>query len=95
MHGQLRTHFARKFGVYLDAWKAGHFEKQFGVRHWRILTVTPSRERIENMITALYRMTDGKGSGLFLFIDEKTLADSNPLEVEWLSGKRERAKLTD
>lgn len=60
-----------------------------------ILTVAPSRERIENMINALHKMTDGKGSGLFLFIDEKTLADSNPLEVEWMSGKRDIAKLTD
>ncbi len=30
-----------------------------------------------------------KGASMFLFTDEAALAASNPLEVEWISGKRE------
>lgn len=90
-----RTSFARKLGVYLDAWKAGVFETQFGVRHWRILTVTPSRGRIETMVDAVKSLTGGNGSGLFLFVDCETLATSTPLDVEWVSGKGELVKLID
>jgi hypothetical protein len=33
------------------------------------------------------------GSGLFLFVDRETLGASNPLDVEWVSGKGERVRL--
>jgi hypothetical protein len=47
------------------------------------------------MIDAVYEMTDGKGSNMFLFVDHETLARSDPLNVEWLTGKREKIRLTD
>jgi hypothetical protein len=34
------------------------------------------------------------GIGLFLFTDQDTLAESNPLELLWLGGKRKPVKLT-
>jgi hypothetical protein len=47
------------------------------------------------MVQAVYDLTDGRGSGLFLFVDLETLRASNPLDVEWVSGKGERVRLTD
>jgi hypothetical protein len=32
---------------------------------------------------------------MFLFTDEKALASSNPLDVEWVSGKGDFVRLTD
>jgi hypothetical protein len=45
------------------------------------------------MFKALDAITSGKGSNIFLFTDQATLAASNPLDVEWMSGKREVARL--
>ncbi|MBZ0138209.1 MAG: hypothetical protein K8H87_00350 [Pseudorhodoplanes sp.] len=47
------------------------------------------------MRRALDAMTDGRGSNMFLFLDQATLAATNPLEAEWISGKGERVRLTD
>ena len=91
--GNSRTSMKRKFAIYLDAWRGGVFERQFGIPHARILTITTSKERIKTMIEAVKLLTDGKGSGLFLFIDRKSLESASPLSVEWLSGKGERVSL--
>ena len=55
--------------------------QQFGIEQLRVLTVTTSEKRIETMLDALRDVTSGKGSELFLFIDEEHLRSSNPLEV--------------
>jgi len=58
-----------------------------------VLTVTPSRKRVETIVEATHDLTNGKGSGLFLFVDRETLGASNPLAVEWVSGKGEGVRL--
>lgn len=93
--GMDRTSFARKLQVYLDAWRAGIFEHQFGVRHVRVLTVTPSPERVKTMIAAVKNLTKGNGSGLFLFIDRDTLTKHGPLDAEWMDGKGDSVKITN
>ncbi len=35
------------------------------------------------------------GSNMFLFTDQMSLAASNPVDWEWLSGKREAVRLID
>jgi hypothetical protein len=47
------------------------------------------------MIEAQKEITNGRDSNLFLFIDEASLAGSNPLDVLWTTGKGERIRLTD
>lgn len=94
-HGKDRTSFARKIALYLDIWKGKVHTTQFGFQAMRILTVTPSRKRVETMVKATHDLTNGKGSGLFLFVDRDTLGVSNPLDVEWVSGKGERVRLTN
>jgi len=58
-------------------------------------TVTTTPDRVEKMISALRTITDGRGSNMFLFTDEAKLVASNPLDVDWVSGKGESGRLTD
>ena len=53
------------------------------------------RPRIEKMLEALNAITDGRGSKMFLFLDQASLAASNPLDVQWLTGKGGRMRLCD
>ena len=48
-----------------------------------MLTVTTTPVRLEKMLAALRSMTDGRGSNMFLFADQMSLAASNPPEVTW------------
>ena len=47
------------------------------------------------MLDSLKQITDGRGSSMFLFTDELTLAATHPLDIEWVSGKGELVRLTD
>ena len=47
------------------------------------------------MIDAQKEMTDGRGSNLFLFMDDRTLIESNPLTATWSTGKGKLTRLTD
>ncbi len=47
------------------------------------------------MIESLEELTAGRGSNLFLFIDEATLAGSDPLNAAWISGKRGSIHIID
>jgi hypothetical protein len=47
------------------------------------------------MIKSVMRLTEGGGSNMYLFADQRQLAASNPLDVDWLSGKGERVRLAD
>ena len=89
------TSTEKALGEFIDAWKAGVFEKQFGERHVRVLTITTTPARVATMKAAVRKLTNGNGSGLFLFIDRATLAAADPLVAEWTSGKSERARLVD
>jgi hypothetical protein len=92
---RLRTFYTHKLSTYWHGWRQRRHVQQFGIEQLRVLTVTTSEKRIETMLDALRDVTSGKGSELFLFIDEERLRSSNPLEVEWITGKGNRARLTD
>ena len=53
------------------------------------------RARVERMLGALQAITDGRGSNVFLFTDQISLAASNPVDLKWLTGKREVVRLID
>lgn len=91
--GKDRTSFGHKIELYLDIWRHKVHHTQFGFQAMRILTVTPSKERVATMVAAVRRLTGGTGSGLFLFVDQDALRESNPLDVEWMSGKGETIRL--
>lgn len=61
--------------------------KRFGMKAFRVLTVTasPERERVASMVKAAGEL-DGF-QGLFLFADETSVLERGPLAVEWVDGR--------
>jgi DNA-binding MarR family transcriptional regulator len=88
-----RTYFAKKMLTYYEANRQRRHVYDLGIENFRVLTVTTDKTRVEKMLDALNAVTNGNGSNIFLFIDQAALAASNPLEVEWLSGKGELVRL--
>jgi hypothetical protein len=64
--------------VHLDIWGAGLHTARCGFKTMRALTVTSSPERVETMVRAVHELTGG--SGLFRFVDLKTVRATNPLD---------------
>ena len=89
-----RTSIARKLAIYWEGWKRERHVELFGLKQMRVLTVAPSRQRVDNMVAAVKDITGG-GSNFFLFIERGRLMASSPLEAEWISGKGEAVRLTD
>jgi hypothetical protein len=90
-----RTFFAKKLLTYYEASRQKQAAREFGIEYFRVATVTTTTERVEQMIEALGAITEGRGSSMFLFTDERTLAASTPLDIEWVSGKGELVRLID
>ena len=88
-----RTYFAKKMLTYYEANRQQRHVHDLGIENFRVLTVTTTPERVERMLTALNGITEGRGSNMFLFTDQMTLATSNPLDLAWLSGKRQAVRL--
>jgi hypothetical protein len=68
-----QTSIVRKLVGYHSFWKQKQFEGAFGWKNFRVLFVTPSAERVGNMIAASEKNMLTRGSPLFLFNDEDTL----------------------
>jgi Replication-relaxation len=90
-----RTFFAKKLLTYYEASRQQQYIHDLGINNFQVLTVTTTPERVDQMLKGLNRITEGKGSSMFLFAHEAALAVSNPLEVEWVSGKAQLLRLTD
>lgn len=90
-----RTYFAKKMLAYYEANRQRRHVHDLGIENFRVLTVTTDRERIERMLAALDTITEGRGSNMFLFTDRASVTAGNPLDLEWVSGKREPVRLTD
>ena len=90
-----QTYYAKKMLAYHEANRVGEHVQELGLQSFRVLTVTTSRARVEQMIEAQKEMTDGRGSNLFLFMDDKTLIESDPLTAIWATGKGKLTRLTD
>jgi hypothetical protein len=90
-----RTYFTKKMLTYYEANRQQRHVHDLGIENFRVLTVTTDRRRVEKMMASLNAITEGRGSNMFLFVDQATLADSNPLAVKWVSGKGGIVRLTD
>jgi hypothetical protein len=90
-----RTYFAKKMLTYYEANRQRRHVHDLGIENFRVLTVTTTAARVERMLDALQTITEGKGSNIFLFSDQTALAATNPLDLQWVSGKREQVRLTD
>lgn len=88
-----RTYFAKKMLTYYEASRQQRHVYDLGIENFRVLTVTTDGPRVERMQAALRTITEGRGSNMFLFIDQAAIAESTPLEVEWKSGKDDTVRL--
>lgn len=90
-----QTYYAKKLLTYYEANRAGEHARELGIPNFRVATVTTTPERVGQMIDAQREITGGRGSNMFLFIDDATLLKSNPLDALWKTGKGREARLTD
>lgn len=90
-----RTSFLRKLHVYWAAWRQEQHVERYGLKQLRVLTVTDSRTRIDNMLDVVNELTEGKGSNFFLFATFGDLSTRSPLEGPWITGKSQTITLTD
>ena len=65
--GLEQSSFYRKLLAYGATWSQDIHRKRFGFPRFRVITVTESAPRVENLIDACQRLRRGKG--LFLFTD--------------------------
>lgn len=85
----------RKLATYYEGWRAGRHVEQFGVKQLRVLVLTSSAARMRNMLSLVDDLTDGRGSGFFVFGHNELLGTTGPLNAVWTDGKRNAVKLTD
>jgi hypothetical protein len=88
-----RTSYRRKLLVYWEAWKKKLHIEQFGVSQIRVVTITDSAKRVDNMLSVVAEITAGKGSNFFLFGQRRPF--ENPLDLAWISGKRQKLRFVD
>lgn len=62
-----QTSMYRKLIAYYETWKQRLHASLFGLKRFRVLIVTNSKERANHIISANKLLNDGKGSGIFLF----------------------------
>jgi Replication-relaxation len=90
-----QTYYAKKMLIYYEANRVGEHIRELGISNFRVATVTTSPERVNQMIEVQKEMTNGRGSNMFLFIDDASLLASNPLDALWTTGKGTQVRLTD
>ena len=80
-----QTSLYRKLLAYSETWKQEIHTKQFGFRRFRVLTVVPTPERVDHIVTACEDLPHGKG--LFLFVDIDTFRTSgDAFSLLWTNG---------
>ena len=62
-----RKNIAFKLATYYEGWRAERHVQQFGVKQLRVLMLTSSPKRMQNMLSAVDELTEGRGSAFFLF----------------------------
>lgn len=90
-----QTYYAKKMQTYHEANRVGEHAQELGIPNFRVVTVTTTTERVQQMIEAQKEMTGGRGSNMFLFIDDATLLESDLLDAVWTTGKSARVKLAE
>jgi hypothetical protein len=82
------TSFFQKMLAYYETWRQELHTKIFTASRFRVLTVTNTPERAQNIIVANRAFNDGKGSGLFLVTDVTALsAHEDILSLPLASGR--------
>ena len=86
-----QTSFARKLHSYADSHERKLHTELFGIRNFRVLTVTTSRERIATMQAAfLAEVATRAPAGLFLFAEKGKEGEA---VLNWETARSERVSL--
>lgn len=83
----------RKFLAYGAVWRSKMHTTAFGWRNFRVLVVTSTAERAQNMRDVLLKLTGAKGSPLFWFADAQALKAHNTLDHVWIDGEGHERRL--
>ena len=81
--------------IYHEAFKAGEHRRELGIDNFRVATVTTTPDRVEQMIEAQKEMTNGRGSNMFLFVDEASLGSEQSARCAVDDREGERIRITD
>jgi len=90
-----KSSYRRKLLGYYHAWRRGLHTKVWGFQRFRVLTVTPSEERIGHMIDAQREITNNTAPGLFLYSTPERLAAHGAFGDAWVSSKGEWISILD
>lgn len=82
-----KSSIRRKLIGYHQAWLQKRHMERWGFKSFRVLLLTPSEKRLENMIAAQQAVVGGEGSNLFLFSTPSRIAEKGALGPAWVSGK--------
>lgn len=87
--------FLKKLNAYWVWWKSGGCKKKLGVENFRVLTVTQSVQRRDNLRQVAIDASPGKGgSSMFWFACEKDYSVANPASILapiWITAKDDQA----
>jgi hypothetical protein len=74
--------YLRKLRAYWLWWKSGGHQRKFNIPRFRVLTLTTSEKRKENLRTLARSADDGKrGSPMFLFACDKSINIQRPTTI--------------
>lgn len=85
-----QTSACRKFLAYHATWRQEVLSRQFGWKRFRVLTLTTSQERAENLRRAARQLPSGHG--LFLFNHFSQIDVSDVLKSPWHAASNESAE---
>lgn len=90
----LQSSLYRKLLSYQETWRQGLHTAHFGMRYFRVLTVTSSPERVRHLLRVTANLPGGP-SPLFLFTDRESFSSGNPLTHPLVNALGETARLID
>ena len=89
-----RQSLARKYEGYLAFARARGQLDQFGVRNFRVLTVTTGGPaKVMNLAQAAFAVSGGRGAERFLATSAAALAEQDVLSVPWVNGAGQVSRL--
>lgn len=76
--------FAKKIYVYWHAWARDEHQRRWGFQRFRVLTVTPSTDRIGHIVEHVRLISGRAKTGLFLFSTPELIGEHGALGPAWL-----------
>ncbi|MCC7537464.1 MAG: replication-relaxation family protein [Deltaproteobacteria bacterium] len=71
----------QKYRGYVAWWRGGGPERRFGLRSLRVVTLAPTASRLERLREAALHATEGRGSGLLWFGEQRLASLDDPTRL--------------